>query len=1583
MKITQGNGLITINNLTIKNCLSPGSSSINAYPTATVDNYGNLAVNNVSFIYNHGGVGAGIRNNNGANLNVTDSLFEANRKSSSTGNYGAGVYNNGTCTIINSTFQKNYARWGTITNDKNLTIINSTIQDNIAYDGGSSYKTGSGITINTGSTNYYEQNNSTEKITTIIDGCTFINNDQLDIYADKGNLNLTNNIFNKSTGVITPNGGENYTHNIINNTFDSPIGSTLFTSLSNKDPKLITLELKFNKYLVENNTVLNMGGSTSNALLLVADNAIIRNNTFTRSILIMGDNNQIIKNNITTTQDSYTINIIQRYKNNNISDNYLSTNGLKGNAAVNYIGSVNIIQNNIPITTTISIDDNVFYKYFDDDENLRSEYNMVDQIEITNKLTNKNININQDIQIFQTNNIKSENITINVNNGTFKLNRVNIENTNEQPILVLNTDNNIITNSTLKTNNNNTIIINGKNNTVTGNNLIAAILVGDESVKNITNDNNISENIPTYKNYLINDKTYNEYFTNTGDMKIQSDKEIHILLENLNNKKLVFNTQKPITINSYKNTKSYNITITTNNTDLTLDNVNIINTNNMPIVEINSQTNTITNSNLTGNNNIINITNATTITITNCNIKSENTENPAIIMSDIEDFIFDENNIKSNTTIIEATNIQTTNIESNNIEINTESNNTIYAINIINTNTTGRTEIVESNIQMSGKNICAINVENQKVDIDNNHITTEGQTTTAIQTTKVQSIGEYFYIDSNIIESNAKNTHGIIIINSENIKAGRNTITLIGENTTAIQTKETRNATIESNTIDVNGTNAVEIINSEEITLNQNNITTITDKKLSPVIIDNSKKILITNNVIMTSCENTVTIKSNSVNNKVESNKLYSFNKVGDETVEADINLNTVRDNMPTLQSYITLNDKTYNEFFNEKGQLRDEIPAYTTIILTGNLYNKILNITKPLNIVSDGLKFENCQLIIGKNASNTNISGIKFEGEQAKIIIDANNCNLNINSIEIINKKSENISLIQVNGNQNNINIRTIEIETNKTLNSNITVFKIQGNQNKITTNSDETNYFNNATMILLNNATKNNITISLSFYPYGCNYIQGAVLINSDKNILNINQLDSNGISDKYSALELINSSNNIIHANIYELKGSTINDVLVSDIKLSNSSNNVIDGMMQYNVAYAKGSTFILVENNSNNNRIHNSSISIKGYNKESQIPIIINNSHYNQIYNNQITSMAYEGYVINIIEAIANRVEYNQISTQTLDGNNAILQENKNDTVNNNVLNNMATPIGENMHLDITTPAIIKINDTITITATITTKNGTGYFAPYIPVTNGSITFMVNGKTIGKADVDNNGIAQINYTLKPTDDLIYFEARYDGEELNQTTFTNKTPVTVSKLDTRILLANMTNTGTKTHITTMIIDEKGNIVYNGKVAIKINGKTQGVVNINNGIVQLTIDSSKLSPKNYTITAVYGGNNEYEKSNSTSTLTINKYDVKVDVKPVTTNAGNTTTLKATLKDIQNNSLNTGKVVFKLNGKTLKDDEGKTITAEIKNGTATIKYMIPSNYSTKDYILTAVASDDKYNRAETNTTLTVVKPTA
>jgi len=49
--------------------------------------------------------------------------------------------------------------------------------------------------------------------------------------------------------------------------------------------------------------------------------------------------------------------------------------------------------------------------------------------------------------------------------------------------------------------------------------------------------------------------------------------------------------------------------------------------------------------------------------------------------------------------------------------------------------------------------------------------------------------------------------------------------------------------------------------------------------------------------------------------------------------------------------------------------------------------------------------------------------------------------------------------------------------------------------------------------------------------------------------------------------------------------------------------------------------------------------------------------------------------------------------------------------------------------------------------------------------------------------------------------------------------------------------------------------------------------------------------------------------------------------------------------TINATIKDLEGNNLQNGKVVFKIDGKTVKDSEGKVIYADIINGEVSIEY--------------------------------------
>ena len=86
---------------------------------------------------------------------------------------------------------------------------------------------------------------------------------------------------------------------------------------------------------------------------------------------------------------------------------------------------------------------------------------------------------------------------------------------------------------------------------------------------------------------------------------------------------------------------------------------------------------------------------------------------------------------------------------------------------------------------------------------------------------------------------------------------------------------------------------------------------------------------------------------------------------------------------------------------------------------------------------------------------------------------------------------------------------------------------------------------------------------------------------------------------------------------------------------------------------------------------------------------------------------------------------------------------------------------------------------------------------------------------------------------------------------------------------------------------------------------------------------------------------------------------------------------AGQTITLTATITD-NNKVINTGKIVFKINGKTVKDASGKVIYAKVSNNQVNFTYTLPSDMKTKNYNLTATFISSDYDRLEDTKTLTV-----
>ena len=156
----------------------------------------------------------------------------------------------------------------------------------------------------------------------------------------------------------------------------------------------------------------------------------------------------------------------------------------------------------------------------------------------------------------------------------------------------------------------------------------------------------------------------------------------------------------------------------------------------------------------------------------------------------------------------------------------------------------------------------------------------------------------------------------------------------------------------------------------------------------------------------------------------------------------------------------------------------------------------------------------------------------------------------------------------------------------------------------------------------------------------------------------------------------------------------------------------------------------------------------------------------------------------------------------------------------------------------------------------------------------------------------------------------------------------------------------------------------------VNTGKVAFKINGKTIGTTNVKNSVatIKYAIPSSFKNSK-YILTAVYGQYGEFKEARANGTLHLNNVTkTSVKVTSITSYPGKTVQLKAQINS--NKAVNTGKVAFKINGKTIG-------TTNVKNSVATIKYAIPSSFKNSKYILTAVYGQyGEFKEARANGTL-------
>lgn len=194
---------------------------------------------------------------------------------------------------------------------------------------------------------------------------------------------------------------------------------------------------------------------------------------------------------------------------------------------------------------------------------------------------------------------------------------------------------------------------------------------------------------------------------------------------------------------------------------------------------------------------------------------------------------------------------------------------------------------------------------------------------------------------------------------------------------------------------------------------------------------------------------------------------------------------------------------------------------------------------------------------------------------------------------------------------------------------------------------------------------------------------------------------------------------------------------------------------------------------------------------------------------------------------------------------------------------------------------------------------------------------------------------------------------------------------------------------NVPTRTNQTIFSITSKvsGVSLNEGNISVYLDGKLLKSSNVKGGVsINYTIPAYTPSKVNVTAKIVND-----DKTLSSVTISFNKFTAgkkyadsskitvheSIIVSDVTAKKDDVVAFTAYVTDANGRAVSTGKVVFKLNGNTLKS-KGNPIKVRVVGGVAQLNYTIPS-YSAKKYRLTAVYGNGS-TRLEDNATLTIQK---
>lgn len=206
---------------------------------------------------------------------------------------------------------------------------------------------------------------------------------------------------------------------------------------------------------------------------------------------------------------------------------------------------------------------------------------------------------------------------------------------------------------------------------------------------------------------------------------------------------------------------------------------------------------------------------------------------------------------------------------------------------------------------------------------------------------------------------------------------------------------------------------------------------------------------------------------------------------------------------------------------------------------------------------------------------------------------------------------------------------------------------------------------------------------------------------------------------------------------------------------------------------------------------------------------------------------------------------------------------------------------------------------------------------------------------------------------------------------------------------KAKTIVTSQNININGDVLQLKAVVKDEFGNNVNEGYVGFYVDDKL--VKNSNGKVIQISVKNATATywyrlpniwkQKNHTYYAIYYANQQYDTKIGNKAK-INIQDIiKLNTKhsKETFYEGNLS-ITTNINYLQNNSVvNGGKVFYKINGKTIINSLGNTITIDAINGTTSLNVHYNTKYSARTYTLTTIYINGVY-RKEINTTFMIKK---